>query len=118
MTMSDVTMQWPRLLSAQRLGHQAAEPVTPARNPFQKDWDRVVFCSAFRRLQDKTQVHSLPESDYVRTRLTHALAVAPVGRPLGAQEIGRGACRARVGKDGECSVVGVPSKEKNNIKYT
>lgn len=78
-------MQWSRLLSARRLGHQGAEPVTPARNPFQKDWDRVVFCSAFRRLQDKTQVHSLPESDYVRNRLTHSLEVSSVGRSLGAQ---------------------------------
>ncbi len=80
-----MAMQWSRLLSAQRLGHQGAEPVTPARNPFQKDWDRVVFCSAFRRLQDKTQVHSLPESDYVRNRLTHSLEVSSVGRSLGAQ---------------------------------
>lgn len=80
-----MTMQWPQLLSAQRLGHRGAEPVTAARNPFQKDWDRVVFCSAFRRLQDKTQVHSLPESDYVRNRLTHSLEVSSVGRSLGAQ---------------------------------
>lgn len=80
-----MTMQWPRLLSAQRLGHRGAEPVSPSRNPFQKDWDRVVFCSAFRRLQDKTQVHSLPESDYVRNRLTHSLEVSSVGRSLGAQ---------------------------------
>lgn len=80
-----MTMSWARLLSAQRLGHSGAEPVTPARNPFQKDWDRVVFCSAFRRLQDKTQVHSLPESDYVRNRLTHSLEVSSVGRSLGAQ---------------------------------
>src|SRR3546814_13967457 len=58
---------------------------SPSRNPFQKDWDRVVFCSAFRRLQDKTQVHSLPESDYVRNRLTHSLEVSSVGRSLGAQ---------------------------------
>lgn len=80
-----MTMTWHRLLSAQRLGHQGAEPVTPSRNPFQKDWDRVVFCSAFRRLQDKTQVHSLPDSDYVRNRLTHSLEVSSVGRSLGAQ---------------------------------
>lgn len=83
--MPGMTMQWSRLLSAQRLGHETAEPVTPSRNPFQKDWDRVVFCSAFRRLQDKTQVHSLPESDYVRNRLTHSLEVSSVGRSLGAQ---------------------------------
>lgn len=77
-------MDWDRLLSAQRLGHRGAEPVTPARSPFQKDWDRIVFSSAFRRLQDKTQVHSLSPSDYIRTRLTHSLEVSSVGRSLGA----------------------------------
>ena len=77
-------MDWRQLLSAQRLGHKGAEPVTPSRNPFQKDWDRVVFSSAFRRLQDKTQVHSLSDNDYVRTRLTHSLEVSSVGRSLGA----------------------------------
>lgn len=80
-------MDWSRLLSPRRFTHPAwaaAEPITAARNPFQKDWDRVVFCSAFRRLQDKTQVHSLPETDYVRTRLTHSMEVSSVGRSLGA----------------------------------
>ena len=67
-------MQWQRLLSARRLGHDTAEPVTPARSPFQKDWDRIVFCSAFRRLQDKTQVHSMPASDYVRTARAKGLS--------------------------------------------
>lgn len=77
-------MEWGQLLSARRLGQARAEPVTPARSPFQKDWDRLVFSSAFRRLQDKTQVHSLAQSDYVRTRLTHSLEVSSVGRSLGA----------------------------------
>lgn len=77
-------MDWNHLLSARRLGHVGAEDVTPARSPFQKDWDRIVFSSAFRRLQDKTQVHSLSASDYVRTRLTHSLEVSSVGRSLGA----------------------------------
>jgi len=53
------------------------------RNQFQKDFDRVVFSPAFRRLQDKTQVFPLPESDFVHTRLTHSLEVAVVGRSLG-----------------------------------
>lgn len=75
---------WSRLLSTQRLGHDGAEPVAPGRSPFQKDWDRIIFSSAFRRLQDKTQVHALPESDYVRNRLTHSLEVASVGRSLGS----------------------------------
>src|ERR1700722_5221103 len=73
-------MDWRQLLSTQRFGHGEAEPGAPARSAFQKDWDRVVFSSAFRRLQDKTQVHSLPESDYVRTRLTHSMEVSSVGR--------------------------------------
>ena len=77
-------MEWRKLLSTRRLGEAEPEPFSPARNPFQKDFDRIVFSSAFRRLQDKTQVHSLPESDYVRTRLTHSLEVASVGRSLGA----------------------------------
>ena len=77
-------MEWRSLLSTRRLGEPGREPLNPARDPFQKDFDRVVFSSAFRRLQDKTQVHSMPESDYVRTRLTHSLEVASVGRSLGA----------------------------------
>jgi len=77
-------MDWHNLLSTRRLGEQTSAPVSPARNPFQKDWDRIVFSSAFRRLQDKTQVHSLAENDYVRTRLTHSMEAAAVGRSLGA----------------------------------
>lgn len=76
-------MEWCRLLSTRRLGHDEPEEMNPARSPFQKDFDRIVFSSAFRCLQDKTQVHSLPESDYVRTRLTHSMEVASVGRSLG-----------------------------------
>ena len=49
----------------------------------QRDFDRIVFCSAFRRLQDKTQVFPLPENDFVHTRLTHSLEVSCVGRSLG-----------------------------------
>jgi len=53
------------------------------RSPFQQDADRIVFSSAFRRLQNKTQVHPLPHTDFVRTRLTHSMEVASVGRSLG-----------------------------------
>ena len=77
-------MDWRRLLSANRMAGDAPDPVDPARSPFQKDFDRIVFCSAFRRLQDKTQAHPKPGNDYVRTRLTHSLEVASVGRSLGA----------------------------------
>jgi dGTPase len=53
------------------------------RSEFQKDYDRIVFSSAFRRLQNKTQVLPFPTSDYVRNRLTHSLETASVGRSLG-----------------------------------
>ena len=76
-------MKWTTLLSTRRLDHDEPEEMNPARSPFQKDQDRIVFSSAFRCLQDKTQVHSQPDSDYVRTRLTHSMEVASVGRSLG-----------------------------------
>jgi len=75
-------MDWNELFSAQRLGRE--EPYdTRGRSPFQRDYDRIVFSSAFRRLQDKTQVFPLAHVDYVRTRLTHSLEVSCVGRSLG-----------------------------------
>jgi len=76
-------MQWEKLLSPARLGRGAPETPQPQRSPFQRDFDRMVFSSAFRRMQDKTQVFPLAESDYVRTRLTHSLEAACVGRSLG-----------------------------------
>jgi len=76
-------MHWERLLSPARLSKRDVEPLQSQRSPFQRDFDRVVFSSAFRRLQDKTQVFPLAESDYVRTRLTHSLEAACVGRSLG-----------------------------------
>ncbi|MCB1826311.1 MAG: deoxyguanosinetriphosphate triphosphohydrolase, partial [Candidatus Competibacteraceae bacterium] len=76
-------MDWNRLLSRARLGVSRQHPDSEARTDFQRDFDRLVFSSAFRRLQDKTQVFPLSQSDYVRTRLTHSLEVSSVGRSLG-----------------------------------
>ncbi|MEK7994206.1 MAG: deoxyguanosinetriphosphate triphosphohydrolase, partial [Planctomycetota bacterium] len=59
-------MHWPSLLSRHRLGGQPAADSGP-RSEFQRDFDRIVFSSAFRRLQDKTQVFPLAKNDYVRT---------------------------------------------------
>lgn len=80
-------MDWTKLLSTRRLGKlkQTDGDQGDPRTDFTRDWDRIVFSSAFRRLQDKTQVFPLAKSDYVRTRLTHSLEVASVGRSLGMQ---------------------------------
>ena len=80
--MSTERMHWTSLLSHTRLGGAPAAGAGP-RSAFQRDFDRIVFSSAFRRLQDKTQVFPLAKNDYVRTRLTHSLEVASVGRSLG-----------------------------------
>ncbi len=73
---------WPQLLSAQR---RQSKPVSAeqSRSAFEQDFDRIIFSHPFRRLQDKTQVHPLPEHDFVHTRLTHSLEVSSVGRSLG-----------------------------------
>jgi dGTPase len=77
-------MNWNHLLSAIRLG-QSERVLNPAdmRTQFQRDYDRLIFSSPFRRLQDKTQVFPLPGSVFVHNRLTHSLEVASVGRSLG-----------------------------------
>lgn len=54
-----------------------------SRSSFEQDFDRIIFSHPFRKLQDKTQVHPLPEHDFVHTRLTHSLEVSSVGRSLG-----------------------------------
>jgi len=76
-------MQWQQLLSRARLGSQEPPKASTARTDFQRDFDRVVFSSAFRRMQDKTQVFPLSKVDYVRTRLTHSLEASSIGRSLG-----------------------------------
>ena len=55
-----------------------------SRTDFQRDFDRIIFSSAFRRLQNKTQVFPLPGSVFVHNRLTHSLEVSSVGRSLGS----------------------------------
>jgi dGTPase len=76
-------VEWLQLLSAQRSGKKDLTTVEPWRSAFEQDYDRIIFSHPFRRLQDKTQVHPLPEQDFVHTRLTHSLEVSSVGRSLG-----------------------------------
>ncbi len=77
-------MNWNQLLSAKRTGQEDRKlDTTHQRTQFQRDYDRLIFSSPFRRLQDKTQVFPLPGSVFVHNRLTHSLEVASVGRSLG-----------------------------------
>jgi dGTPase len=64
-------------------GRKHAEPDHPYRGPFQRDRDRIVHSSAYRRLSYKTQVFTGELGDYHRTRLTHTLEVASVARTVG-----------------------------------
>ncbi|MEE9358545.1 deoxyguanosinetriphosphate triphosphohydrolase [Candidatus Vondammii sp. HM_W22] len=80
-----MTMQWDQLLSSKRLGSNQSSSTLVARTDFQRDFDRIVFSSAFRRMQDKTQVFPLSRVDYIRTRLTHSLEASSIGRSLGTQ---------------------------------
>jgi dGTPase len=75
-------MNWQQLLSSQRPS-QKRNFHELSRSAFEQDYDRIIFSHPFRRLQDKTQVHPLPEDDFVHTRLTHSLEVSSVGRSLG-----------------------------------
>lgn len=79
-------MQWEQLLSLKRLGDTNKRlriEQDETRLGFEVDYDRVIFSSAFRSLQDKTQVIPLSKTSFVHTRLTHSLEVSVVGRSLG-----------------------------------
>ena len=77
-------MDWDKLITTKRFGlenyHNDKEQ---DRTEFQRDFDRLIFSSPFRRLQNKTQVFPLPGSIFVHNRLTHSLEVSCVGRSLG-----------------------------------
>ena len=76
-------MQWERLICSKRLGMERYRAATAqSRSDFQRDFDRLVFSSPFRRLQNKTQVFPLPGSIFVHNRLTHSLEVSSVGKSL------------------------------------
>lgn len=79
-------MHWEQLLSLKRQGDtnkRLRKEQDDTRLGFEVDYDRIIFSSAFRSLQDKTQVIPLSKTDFVHTRLTHSLEVSVVGRSLG-----------------------------------
>ncbi|MEO1031808.1 MAG: dGTP triphosphohydrolase [Bacteroidota bacterium] len=79
-------MNWEQLLSLKRFGDtnkRLRKEQDETRVGFEVDYDRIIFSSEFRSLQDKTQVVPLSKTDFVHTRLTHSLEVSVVGRSLG-----------------------------------
>lgn len=76
-------MEWNKLLSTKRFGmEEYHNDKHHDRSDFQRDYDRLIFSSPFRRLQNKTQVFPLPGSVFVHNRLTHSLEVSTVGRSI------------------------------------
>ncbi len=81
---------WNKLLSSKRykikdgkVEIKEEEILNKYRTPFHRDYDRIIFSNAFRRLSKKTQVHPLAKNDHIHNTLTHSLEVASVGRSLG-----------------------------------
>ncbi|MBR4530320.1 MAG: deoxyguanosinetriphosphate triphosphohydrolase [Lachnospiraceae bacterium] len=81
-------MKWSELLCAERIREYSHQSGRDLRSEFEKDYHRIIGSASFRRLQDKTQVFPLDQSDFVRTRLTHSLEVSSFAKSLG-QNISR-----------------------------
>ena len=83
-------MDWQRLISDRRLGlEEFHDSTSQMRSDFQRDYDRMIFSSPFRRMQNKTQVFPLPGSVFVHNRLTHSLEVSTVGRSISKEVLSR-----------------------------
>src|ERR1051325_691073 len=96
-------MNWQTLYSARRTGDPPRKDANPdaVRTSYIRDYDRIIFSSAFRRLQNKTQVFPLPGPVFVHNRLTHSLEVASVGRSLG-KAVGEALAAKHPMEDGCC----------------
>lgn len=75
--------KWELLLQDMRFREKTPSISTDGRNPFENDYGRLISSSPIRRLQDKTQVFPLEQSDYIRTRLTHSLEVSYIASSIG-----------------------------------
>lgn len=91
-------MEWKKLLCDDRVRNYKSNSSGDFRTEYEKDYHRIIGSASFRRLQDKTQVFPLDNSDFVRTRLTHSLEVSSFAKSLG-QNIGKGILREQ--KDAE-----------------
>ncbi len=91
-------MKWNRLLCPERERPSTSRTKSDLRTEFEKDYHRIIGSASFRRLQDKTQVFPLDQSDFVRTRLTHSLEVSSFARSLG-QSIGEKILHDRLDPD-------------------
>ncbi|GHT23273.1 deoxyguanosinetriphosphate triphosphohydrolase-like protein [Bacteroidia bacterium] len=78
--------RWKLLLGDKRFREKSTPIPSDGRNPFENDYGRLISSAPIRRLQDKTQVFPLEQSDYIRTRLTHSLEVSYIGSSI-AQSI-------------------------------
>lgn len=75
--------KWERLLEDKRFRKKSTPNKSDGRNPFENDYGRLISSAPIRRLQDKTQVFPLEQSDYIRTRLTHSLEVSYIASSIG-----------------------------------
>lgn len=101
-------MDWQQLISDKRLGlEELHDSRVQIRSDFQRDYDRLIFSSPFRRLQNKTQVFPLPGSIFVHNRLTHSLEVSSVGRSM-AREVWLRLAPRYEGKEASLSLSQIP----------
>lgn len=77
-------LSWNKLITSKRYGiENNLKMDLDARTEFERDYDRIIFSTPFRRLKDKTQVFPVPKSDFVHNRLTHSIEVSCIGRSIG-----------------------------------
>ena len=77
-------MEWAKIMNPYQFREKEGEIKHPLEE-FKKDYSKIIFSSAFRRLKNKTQIYPLDSNDFIRTRLTHSLEVATIASELGTE---------------------------------